>query len=80
MKRSIAHEVITCESFEVAEIEGLNIAGNAARNDGPNAGQGPIIKQHAIEVLQHTRRFNNMINNKSTQIVALNERNSTLQK
>ena len=54
MKRRIAHEVITCKSFEVIEIERLNIARNVARNNDSNVVQSSIIKQHAIKVFKHT--------------------------
>ena len=42
--------------------------------------QGSIIKQHAIEFIEHTHTFNHIINIKITHNVLFNERISTLQK
>ena len=52
----------------------------AAGNHGPNAVQGSILKQRTVEVLQHTLQSSNMIKKESSEIVAFDERNSTLQK
>ena len=65
MKRSIAHKIITYKNFEVIEIEKLNIARNVAKNNNSNVVQSSIIKQHAIKIFKHIRRFNNIINNTS---------------
>ena len=57
-------------------LDGLETAGN----HGPSAVQGSTIKQHTIEVLEHTHTSYHMINNEISHIVDFNERNPTLQK
>ena len=52
----------------------------AAGNHGPNAAQGPTIKQHAVEDLEHTHQYSNTTNIEIAEIVALNERILKLQK
>ena len=57
-------------------LDGLEAAGN----HGPSAVQGSTIKQHAIEVLEHTHTPHHIINNEIPHIVDFNERIPTLQK
>ena len=49
-------------------------------NHGPNADQNSIIKQHAVEVLEHTHTSSYIINIQVVYIVGLNEWIPTLQK
>ena len=51
-----------------------------AKNHGPNAAQSSIIKQHTVEVLEHTHTSSHMIKIEISYIVVFNERISTLQK
>ena len=59
---------------DIIEVEKI------ARNHGSSAVSDSIIKQYTVKFLEHTHTFNHMIDIEITQIVALNERISTLQK
>ena len=50
-----------------------------AGNRGPNAGQGPTTKQHAIEILEHIHTPSYMINTQVAYVVDLSEWIPTIQ-
>ena len=51
-----------------------------AGNHEPSADQGSTTKQHAIEFLKHTHTPSYIINMQIDHVVALNKRNSKIQK
>ena len=64
-------ELLMCEVKDCAKS--IEVAGN----HGPSADQSSTIKQHAVEILQHTHTPSHMINIEIDHFVALNERNPT---
>ena len=67
-----------CEVEVIAE--GIVETREATKNHGPNIVQSSTIKQHAIEILEHTHTSNYIIIVQITYFVTLNERNATVKK
>ena len=67
-------ELLMCKVKDSAK--GIEVAGN----HGSSADQSSIIKQYAVEILEHTHTPSHMINIEISHNIALNKRNLTSQK